>query len=178
MPAFDHVPLPYDGPSAAEIARKRSDFLSSSLIALLFQAPTHLLLDHHHILPRARGVGGGGDGGRDLSSRRRPLQIEIGYGRRISAHGRLPRIPRCHGQTSARIFVAVDALLLSRGAVLHHGSLASLDAALLPSKCGVVPGACFVDAAGSSLGYEIGLVIIFFHAEPASSIYDTLGGFA
>ncbi|KAL5218094.1 hypothetical protein ABZP36_018778 [Zizania latifolia] len=31
MPAFDHVPLPYDGPSAAEIARKRAEFLSPSL---------------------------------------------------------------------------------------------------------------------------------------------------
>ncbi|KAF0913630.1 hypothetical protein E2562_023737 [Oryza meyeriana var. granulata] len=31
MPAFDHVPLPYDGPSAAEIARKRTEFLSPSL---------------------------------------------------------------------------------------------------------------------------------------------------
>ncbi|KAL6649889.1 hypothetical protein ACP70R_014113 [Stipagrostis hirtigluma subsp. patula] len=32
MPAFDHVPLPYDGPSAAEIARKRAEFLSPSLV--------------------------------------------------------------------------------------------------------------------------------------------------
>ncbi|CAN6295174.1 unnamed protein product [Urochloa humidicola] len=31
MPAFDHVPLPYDGPSAAEIARKRAEYLSPSL---------------------------------------------------------------------------------------------------------------------------------------------------
>ncbi|VAI05815.1 unnamed protein product [Triticum turgidum subsp. durum] len=31
MPAFDHVPLPYDGPSAVEIARKRAEFLSPSL---------------------------------------------------------------------------------------------------------------------------------------------------
>uniref|UniRef100_A0A0E0D076 alanine--glyoxylate transaminase n=1 Tax=Oryza meridionalis TaxID=40149 RepID=A0A0E0D076_9ORYZ len=31
MPDFDHVPLPYNGPSAAEIARKRADFLSPSL---------------------------------------------------------------------------------------------------------------------------------------------------
>uniref|UniRef100_A0A0A9GBF5 alanine--glyoxylate transaminase n=1 Tax=Arundo donax TaxID=35708 RepID=A0A0A9GBF5_ARUDO len=31
MPAFDHVPLPYDGPRAAEIARKRAEFLSPSL---------------------------------------------------------------------------------------------------------------------------------------------------
>ncbi|KAL6902048.1 hypothetical protein ACP4OV_004924 [Aristida adscensionis] len=31
MPAFDHAPLPYDGPSAAEIARKRAEFLSPSL---------------------------------------------------------------------------------------------------------------------------------------------------
>uniref|UniRef100_A0A0E0KDH9 alanine--glyoxylate transaminase n=1 Tax=Oryza punctata TaxID=4537 RepID=A0A0E0KDH9_ORYPU len=31
MPDFDHVPLPYDGPSAAEIARKRAEFLSPSL---------------------------------------------------------------------------------------------------------------------------------------------------
>jgi len=31
MPAFDHVPLPYDGPTAVEIARKRAEFLSPSL---------------------------------------------------------------------------------------------------------------------------------------------------
>ncbi|KAM3313387.1 hypothetical protein ACQJBY_032783 [Aegilops geniculata] len=31
MPAFDHVPLPYDGPSAVEIARKRAEYLSPSL---------------------------------------------------------------------------------------------------------------------------------------------------
>lgn len=31
MPAFDHVPLPYDGPSAADIARKRAEYLSPSL---------------------------------------------------------------------------------------------------------------------------------------------------
>lgn len=31
MPAFDHVPLPYDGPSAAEITRKRAEYLSPSL---------------------------------------------------------------------------------------------------------------------------------------------------
>uniref|UniRef100_A0A0D9VTU2 Uncharacterized protein n=1 Tax=Leersia perrieri TaxID=77586 RepID=A0A0D9VTU2_9ORYZ len=31
IPSFDHVPLPYDGPSAAEIARKRAQFLSPSL---------------------------------------------------------------------------------------------------------------------------------------------------
>lgn len=31
MPDFDHVPLPYDGPTAAEIARKRAEFLSPSL---------------------------------------------------------------------------------------------------------------------------------------------------
>ncbi|CAN6300986.1 unnamed protein product [Urochloa humidicola] len=31
IPAFDHVPLPYDGPSAAEIARKRAEYLSPSL---------------------------------------------------------------------------------------------------------------------------------------------------
>ncbi|XP_062215649.1 alanine--glyoxylate aminotransferase 2 homolog 3, mitochondrial-like isoform X1 [Phragmites australis] len=31
MPAFDHVPLPYDGPSSADIARKRAEFLSPSL---------------------------------------------------------------------------------------------------------------------------------------------------
>lgn len=31
MPDFNHVPLPNDGPSAAEIARKRAEFLSPSL---------------------------------------------------------------------------------------------------------------------------------------------------
>lgn len=31
MPAFDHVPLPYHGPTAVEIARKRAEFLSPSL---------------------------------------------------------------------------------------------------------------------------------------------------
>lgn len=31
MPAFDRVPLPYDGPSAADIARKRAEYLSPSL---------------------------------------------------------------------------------------------------------------------------------------------------
>ncbi|BAF11967.1 alanine--glyoxylate aminotransferase 2 homolog 3, mitochondrial [Oryza sativa Japonica Group] len=31
MADFNHVPLPYDGPSAAEIARKRAEFLSPSL---------------------------------------------------------------------------------------------------------------------------------------------------
>nr|CAB3496007.1 unnamed protein product [Digitaria exilis] len=31
MPEFDHVPLPYDGPSAAEIARKRAEYLSPSI---------------------------------------------------------------------------------------------------------------------------------------------------
>ncbi|XP_003569757.2 alanine--glyoxylate aminotransferase 2 homolog 3, mitochondrial [Brachypodium distachyon] len=31
MPTFDHVPQPYDGPTADEIARKRAEFLSPSL---------------------------------------------------------------------------------------------------------------------------------------------------
>jgi alanine-glyoxylate transaminase/(R)-3-amino-2-methylpropionate-pyruvate transaminase len=43
MPAFDHVPLPYDGPSAVEIARKRAEFLSPSLFHF-YSNPVSVLL--------------------------------------------------------------------------------------------------------------------------------------
>jgi alanine-glyoxylate transaminase/(R)-3-amino-2-methylpropionate-pyruvate transaminase len=43
MPAFDHVPLPYDGPTAVEIARKRAEFLSPSLFHF-YSKPVSVLL--------------------------------------------------------------------------------------------------------------------------------------
>jgi hypothetical protein len=43
MPAFDHVPLPYDGPTAVEIARKRAEFLSPSLFHF-YSKPVSVLI--------------------------------------------------------------------------------------------------------------------------------------
>lgn len=47
MPAFDHVPLPYDGPSAADIARKRAEYLSPSLFHF-YSKPVRPSIDRMH----------------------------------------------------------------------------------------------------------------------------------
>ncbi|RRT41850.1 hypothetical protein B296_00042205 [Ensete ventricosum] len=42
MPPFDYIPPPYHGPRAAEIVRKRSEFLSPS-ISYLYKNPVQAL---------------------------------------------------------------------------------------------------------------------------------------
>ncbi|WVZ56861.1 hypothetical protein U9M48_007333 [Paspalum notatum var. saurae] len=54
MPAFDHVPLPYDGPSAADIARKRAEYLSPSLFHY-FSNPLNIVEGKRQYLYDERG---------------------------------------------------------------------------------------------------------------------------
>lgn len=49
MPPFDYSPLPYDGPSAEEILRKRKEFLSPSMFHL-YEKPVSKLISSFLIL--------------------------------------------------------------------------------------------------------------------------------